>query len=215
MDSLLEWKTYPSQILMERILFRVYRMGIIPILKTSKMETKNKTLKEKILSGDIQENRDQAKLEKIKSEHKEAYMREYRLQYKRQKKRINITVSNDEYDRILKMAGQNNKKVSRFVKDSIIQEVDKVYLLPEDEKLENLILQIRSIGNNINQLTRHIHRSNYISKDNIKELQHSIKQIEYSVLQKFSNPDDLLSLVVESSKTNPEFVKELDNLMKR
>ena len=174
----------------------------------------NSTLRERLLSEKPEALLKEDKRKNIRDEHSKSYMAAYRKEYSEKNKRVNVTLSNDEFKRVKQLAESNRKKVTSFAKDLLIQEVDKVYLLPEDEKIESLILQIRSIGNNINQLTRHIHRSGFIGPDDVNQLRAALKKIEKVVEGKLSQPDDLLSLVKNEIKTNPTFLSQLVEISK-
>lgn len=207
-------ESYPSAdttyITLNGDIINTWRQGLASAIGSDMTTT---ALKEKLLGASPETLEDDKKRGELRMQHKQDYMSTYRKEYKAKHKRVNITLTNEEYERVGQASSESGQKVTSFVKSTLLKEVDKVYLLPEDEKVERLILQIRSIGNNINQLTRHIHRSGFISRDDINQLRVALKQVENRVEGEFAQPHDLLGLIEKELASNPNFSEQLSQLL--
>lgn len=171
------------------------------------------TLKEKYLNTPSEKLKKKEARDKIRQGHKKNYMDKYREEYKQKTRRVNITLSLEEYSAVKSASKDAQKKVSTFVKDCVVQQTSKVYILPNNTTTENLILQLRAIGNNVNQLTRHIHRSGVIQRSDLTQLQNQVRQVENLVHSKFSNPDDLFGLLDEQVSKSPDLIERLEEFI--
>lgn len=178
-----------------------------------KIEEMSEHLKDKLLDTDSQKLADPQERELVREKHRKKYMDKYRKEYKHRTKRVNITLTNNEHFAVEVAAGDQGKRVSAYVKDAVIEKATNVYLLPEDSVAEDLLLQIRSIGNNINQLTRHIHRSGAISMEHMAQLQGQLKRIEDMVVEKFTQPTNILEALQDGITSTPGFFAKLNQFM--
>ena len=83
----------------------------------------------------------------------------YLKKYKQEIKRVSITLTNQEYQELLKLSKKAKVKPTTYLKNSYLSNKNKTYFLSEEIKkeLQSLNFKIRNIANNINQIA---HSSN-------------------------------------------------------
>lgn len=94
-------------------------------------------------------------------------------------KRINLRVTEKDYDKISKKAKKAKLNISQYVSLSAL---DRDIVVFED--LKELIHQLSKVGNNLNQLTLLAHQ-NRLKEVNVKETMTVLKSI-WETLDKFT-----------------------------
>jgi len=94
-------------------------------------------------------------------------------------KRINLRVTEKDYEKIRKKAKKTKMNMSQYVSLSAL---DRDFVVIED--LKGLIHQLSKVGNNLNQLTMLAHQ-NRLKEINVRETQAVLKEI-WELLNKIS-----------------------------
>ena len=94
-------------------------------------------------------------------------------------KRINLRVTEKDYEKINKKAKKAKLNMSQYVSLSAL---DRDFVIIED--LKDLIHQLSKVGNNLNQLTMLAHQ-NRLKEINVRETQAVLKEI-WELLNKIS-----------------------------
>ena len=115
---------------------------------------KVESLQQFLYRNGIDKNTPKEKVERYKKAYRKGYKKFYDATVK--KKRISITVSEKEYQKLEATAQKHQQKITSFVKTASMAYIDKKYVYPEKETMENLIVSLNRIGNNINQIAYHI-----------------------------------------------------------
>lgn len=78
-------------------------------------------------------------------------------------RRVSVTLSAEEYERLKRDADAYGERVTTHAKHCAFAHLDARYLVPPDiaERLESLLAVMRGIGNNLNQLARHSNEMRY------------------------------------------------------
>ena len=101
-----------------------------------------------------------------RTEARQLYRKEYKAHYynisKNNTKRVNLTLSNAQYQFFIKKSSEHDyKSLSKFILDTSEAYLNKEYLNPNKDELQKLILILRSVGNNINQIARYFNQGVY------------------------------------------------------
>ena len=96
----------------------------------------------------------------------------------RRDKKITVRFTEKEYERELKRAAKQNKKLPAYIRESLSKRNPDKHLLEFDER-KKLLREIASQGNNINQLTRAINTGNYSEQmsQQVEELSNEFTRI--------------------------------------
>jgi len=96
-------------------------------------------------------------LEEMKQEYKKAYMKEYNHRRKKVPT-ITLRLTSEQMKQILlKKEKYEPISINRFVQHLIDEQTTATEVLPDRELREELILQVRHIGNNVNQVIGRLH----------------------------------------------------------
>lgn len=111
-------------------------------------------------------------------------------EYRRTHKEYAIILDLNQAQALEQRAAEYKLKVPGLMKLLIQSFQDGTTTIRRDHKeFRNLILELRSIGNCINQLVRHCNDSNSVSFTEIQELRDVINKIEIAVIQELANKD--------------------------
>ena len=115
------------------------------------------------------------------TESRKAYQQRYREQYKSQIKRVNLTLSKDEYRAFSRVAG--NRKVTAFIKELALSALAGKAHMPAslEEELRTLRFAIRNIANNVNQMAHYSHTVRGMTAADENNLLQYLKHMEEAI----------------------------------
>ena len=120
---------------------------------------------------------------------KQKLWREQKQAYRKNRKEYTLTLSLEESTQLEGFATVKNMQVLEFIKSLLkAYQNNTGYILPKDNTLKELVIEIRKIGNNINQITRFINTNKRISESDIKMLQELLSQLEQIIVHTMTNP---------------------------
>ncbi|REL28400.1 hypothetical protein DXX93_18750 [Thalassotalea euphylliae] len=108
--------------------------------------------------------------------------RDYLNKYKSQHRRINLTVSNSDYQKIEYLADRLSLKPTSFVYNALQEKLEQSPYLPDDikQELSEVKFLIRNIANNINQVVHRSHTLKVMVHEN--DLLMELKRLEETVV---------------------------------
>ncbi len=108
-----------------------------------------------------------------RSRYKKRYQQLYRIKHKR----LELTLTPEEDERLKKAAAKHQSKTGTFAKDAIFAYLDTTYIVPNEADVRTLELGLRRIGTNINQLVYKSHREG-IHTDRLDKIYDQLKHLE-------------------------------------
>lgn len=119
------------------------------------------------------------------------YLKNYRCENKDKIKRVNLTLTVEEHKRLCRMAKAESKKPTGFLKElAFVSLEDRAnYPLDVSSDLGELVLILRGIGNNINQIARHSNTFKKVLDEN--EVLLNIKNMEDEIKKFLKNKNSL------------------------
>jgi len=148
-----------------------------------------------------------------KPEKRKKYLKKYLKEYFKDKKRKELIFTKREYSFLKKMAKHHKQKVGSFAKDCIFYYLEKKYIVPDNDILNELQIGIRAIGNNINQIAKHANTTRTFGVFNASRINNELEKLEGEINAALKQPLDLLSVVAESIKGNPEMIYQIELLI--
>lgn len=95
-------------------------------------------------------------------------------------------------------------KVPDYLKAIIYADIHGTgYVMPSDNRLQELSLALRKIGNNANQLTRYAHYEKGITMEEVKQFQSLLQQCEREVRETLTHPSNILDVLRNHLQTRP------------
>lgn len=149
---------------------------------------------------------------------KKAYWKEKRKLYyqieKQRERRINITLSNQEYALVKRSADLHGERVTPHAKAQLLAQLNKSVLLPNEDAIFDLIAEINAIGNNINQVVHTMHAVRaYHDMNRYNELLVGVRQYQKRIETYLKNPPDLYEALEKDLMQNPHHEHKLQQLL--
>ena len=113
-------------------------------------------------------------------------------------RRVSVTLSPDELARFEAGALEHQTRVTTYLKQCALAQLDTKYLVPPDlrERLDELLAIMRGVGNNLNQLARHSNEMRYFLDTaevrlQIRRMDEEVRRfVESPVLEKNQGGED-------------------------
>jgi molybdopterin converting factor small subunit len=123
------------------------------------------------------------------NEKQKALWREQKRIYRQKRKEYSLILTKHEANELNKFAQQKKMKVPAFVK-SLIKAYGKNtgYILPDDNTLQTLVLEIRKIGTNINQTAKYVNTNKAISQGDIVAFRAQLQELEHLIISTLKHP---------------------------
>lgn len=170
------------------------------------------TLKEHLASlGMLGKEVDNAVLDKVKKQYYKEYHRQYYKQYKDRRIRVETRFSKSEYALLKQSARRHHKRASTHLKESALAYMEQSYVVPDERLLQDLKLQIRAIGNNVNQIAYRANSSRGKAVD-IQALFSQLNRLEKLIEEKLTSPllmKEAIREAVQYSRITQSDLREL------
>lgn len=123
------------------------------------------------------------------NEKQKTLWREQKRIYRQKRKAYSVILTLEEATALKKFAQQKKMKVPTFLK-SLIKAYSKKteYILPDDNTLQNLILEMRKIGTNINQTAKYVNSNKSISQRELDAFRAQLDDLEHLIISKLTQP---------------------------
>ena len=132
-------------------------------------------------------------------------LRERKLKYRKSHKLVGLNYSFEKLQEIKKAAAKRKMKAPQYMKAVIENSLTHTgYIVPDDVQLQKLVLSIRAISNNINQLVRYTHERRDVTQKDIEYLQKQLLSLEQSIIQALAHPPELIAFLSDYLLKNPE-----------
>lgn len=97
---------------------------------------------------------------------------EYEAEYLKNNKRVRITLSNNDYAIIERIASKQGLSVASFIRYATIEQAKHLYLFPKEleDEIKLAVRNMRGIGNNINQITKYVNEKRLVSPETIESI---------------------------------------------
>lgn len=129
------------------------------------------------------------------------YMRAYQKQYRQLKVRKEISFSPKLYERFAKEADLRGLAFNAWVRDTLSAYLDQTFLVISPQDMQQLVLAIRRIGNNINQVVKYIHSEREVTTEQVHEMLELLKELEATVEAAVQQPELLESAIRTAVQT--------------
>lgn len=155
---------------------------------------------------------DTTKVEAAKAEYRKQYKREKNKEYQKSRMYVRIMLLPKEKQKLSVAAKNHGKKLAVFVKEVVLAHLEKVYVLPDETDLRNLLISHRRIGNNVNQIARNTNESRKTRYMDVVRLQNQLFALEKETERYLRKPMTLENLVNEIGK-KPELLLRTKKLL--
>lgn len=140
-----------------------------------------------------------------RSESRRAYMREYQRVLRQKRKRLEVSLTVDDYDRLRLTAEDHGMKVATFAKATMLAYLDERFVLPDPERVADLELAIRRLTTEVNRLSRRTDPPGEGGPLDVADLNERLQTLEDAVSLALRDPPPLLELVEFHAQRDPRF----------
>jgi len=177
---------------------------------------KSKALEKYLIQQGLDENSKPEKLKEAKAQYLKNYHRTYKKIRRQNLKYLRLELSKEDYSTIQKMASRHKMKVATFARESIFSYLNQRYLIPNNGEITRLKFEIRKIGTNINQVVRRFHQDKYPDYYRVVfDLKQKVNDLENMLANKFENPPNMIDLLEDIFRRNPETIQQVKNLISK
>jgi hypothetical protein len=120
---------------------------------------------------------------------------EQKRAYRKTHQTINLSFLNEEAIEIDNKAHEKGMDIPKYLKALVKNDLQgkSVFLSPQQEKkIAEVIIEIKRVGNNINQLIRNVHTSKEVRYDDIRGLQQRLSELEKNVINMLSPQTEIV-----------------------
>lgn len=124
-------------------------------------------------------------------EKRKEYLKNYKVNYDKRKKRIEVYFDIQDYKAIEKIAGEHGIKPASFLRESALAQTKGLLLMPKEieEEKKTAVRSLRGIANNINQIAKFSNEQGFTSQEMINSLLAYLKNLE-AIIKAFELPID-------------------------
>lgn len=163
----------------------------------------------------VLENGTDKEIEKAKEDYRKFYVKEKQKVFRENHIRKEIILTPNEYAVLLREAQKRKIKLAPFIRKSCLCYINQHFLLPSDNRLQELCLEIRKIGNGCNQLVRYFHRKRGLSEKDLNELRKMLNQLEDRISHALRQPKTLDQYLKNLLQNHPEYLKNLEQIVSK
>ncbi len=129
----------------------------------------------------------QARARQQRNQYMRVYMREV---YPKQRRRISLTLTPAQYDKLQKQAQRSGRPLAVFVREAALAYLERRYLVPKhlERSLWQLTRQLRAAGNHLNQIAHQVNIRKHASLSELKQARALLKQMEARITQSVTCP---------------------------
>lgn len=160
----------------------------------------------------VLENGTDEEIEQAKKTYRKLYSRNAQKQYRDSHVRKEIIFTKEEFLRICKAAEKHGIKPAPFLRNASLCYMDEHFILPDEKRVQKLELDLRRIGNNINQLVKYTHQHKWFSKRDLRLLQKHMQDLEDQLSHTFRQPLSLRKYLENHLLKNPKLFQMLEEL---
>ena len=149
---------------------------------------KYKSFQEYLLAHDLTETLNDAQRKHLKKQWRKDYQKNYHKTYSKKRIRKTITLSTAEDKQLKKALKKYDLKLNDGIKQFVFAYLSQTYVVPNPETIEQLIIQIRKIGTNINQMAHHANTYNTTTEEQLDMVYKLLYQIEERIIEALCMP---------------------------
>ena len=121
-------------------------------------------------------------------QYRKAYLKNYMAALRKNKKRTEILFTPKEYELIVTAAANYQLKPTTYIRESSLAYSDSKFLIHHSDQLEELLLQIKAINNNVNQIIYNTQIQKMVTDTTLRSIKSELQILQSQVIESLSNP---------------------------
>lgn len=141
-------------------------------------------------------------------QHRKAYLKSYNQKRKQRTKRIATVIDLDQYKQIQDHAGKLKLSTADFLRKSVVSTLNNSYVIPDEELLQEVVLQLNQISSGLYQIAFALDRNVSEITYELIEIQQAFKTVETNIIERLKSKD-FESYVIDQITADPELLDKL------
>lgn len=171
-------------------------------------------LKEYLLSQGINPDEKTDKYYSARRAHQKLYQKEYRKLRKQKVFRVELALTPKQHRMFLAECKKYGKSMPSLLLLLACSYLEEVFVVPNEEIIRALQIDIRRIGNNLNQVVVKINKSNTVFHSDLWKMQEMVKDLEGAISKIFREPIKLKELLKPIIKEHSGATKVIWEVLK-
>lgn len=173
-----------------------------------------KSFQEYLLINSLTDTLNDTQRKELQKQWRKEYQKHYHKNYSKKRIRKTITLTTKEDRQLKKALKKYDLKLNDGIKQFVFAYLNQIYVVPNSEIIEHLIIQIRKIGTNINQIAHHTNTFNTTTQEQLDMIYKLLYTIEEIVVESLSNPPHIETLLQNHIKTFPNDQKRIIEMIR-
>jgi uncharacterized protein (DUF1778 family) len=153
-------------------------------------------------------------IEAVKAEYRKKYAKLYKVNYAKSKKRLELTLSPDEYEKLKTAADESRTRIGSLAVRLIYAALQKTQLpLVREDVVRDAVVAIRRVGTLVNQWVRLSSQHQNLHLEHILACEKLLLQLEVQVVGILRQPRDLMKDLDKAIETTPQMIVPLCNVI--
>ncbi|MBN4056108.1 plasmid mobilization relaxosome protein MobC [Rhodothermus sp. AH-315-K08] len=126
----------------------------------------------------------------LKSLHRRQYKREYRKAFNQKRKAVRSYYNAQDFARLKRAAAAHNLPWASFQKVAALAYMEKSFVVPNEETLHDLVVAMRRIGNNVNQIAHQVNTGREAKRPDIIAMNDYLDRLEKVITDALEHPPE-------------------------
>lgn len=164
---------------------------------------KKQTLKEYLFHLGVDKDTPPEEVAAIKAEYRKQYLKEKKQQRRRTHTSITLSYPNREAGTLKQEATSYQMKLPEYLRQCIDAYRSQTFILPNEEQIRSLEIELKRIGNNINQIAKHLNRQQRNPHSSIELVRKELEAFDQKFSRIFRAPWRLKSFIEKRIEEDP------------
>jgi len=147
------------------------------------------------------------------AESRRVYMREYQRALRQERKRLEVSFTVEDYERVRQAAGDHGMKVATFARAAMLAYLDDHFVLPDSERVADLELALRHLMTEVDRVARRVDTRGEGVPIDVAGLNQRLGALEDAASSALREPPRLLELIERQIRRDPHFADIIRGLL--
>jgi len=161
----------------------------------------------------ILEKGTEEQIRQAKQEYRKNYLRNYKKEKKGVKKEFSITCNREEVERLSQVAKAHGISPSRFLKKAAFAYTEKKFVIPYIGTLYHIEQLLLNCKSNIERIAEREPGAWFKQDRNYAELERVVQTTQKQIVEIFSNPPSLESVIEQALIDQPTYIEKLKKII--
>lgn len=176
---------------------------------------KYKSFQDYLLVNNLTDKLSETERIELQAQWRKAYQKAYHQNYGKKRIRKTISLDSSENTKLVNAAQKHQMKLNYFIKSALLGYLNQVYVVPNEEQVLQVIIQLRKIGTNINQIARHVNSHQGTEQGQLGAIYSLLEEIEKSIKVNLLTPKILESSLERVFIERPKYIDTVSEIVEK